>query len=143
MVALEEDPEERRCTISQMLSDHRPTPEESVERCQLSELVTKLIGGLPDPQRSTLRLRCDDFSIREVAEVLGVPVGTVKARLARGRAKLMERFHKATSATRSRILGPDFESRLRSFVSGRRVVRGTNPNTAQRQRGGGEGWVRV
>lgn len=143
MVALGEDLEERCWTISQMLADHRPTPEESVERCQLSELVTKLIGGLPDSQRSALRLRCDDFSIGEVAEVLGVPVGTVKARLARGRARLMERFHKATSDTRSRILGPDSESRRRSFVSGRRVVRGTNPNTAQRQRGGCEGWVRV
>jgi RNA polymerase sigma-70 factor (ECF subfamily) len=143
MVALEEGTEERRWTISQMLADYRPTPEESVERCQLSELVTKLIGGLPDSQRSALRLRCDDFSIGEVAERLGVPVGTVKARLVRGRAKLMERFHKATSATRSRILGPDSESRRRSYVSSRRVVRGTNPNTAQRQRGGCEGWVRV
>ena len=119
MVALEEDSEERRWTASQMLADHRPTPEESVERCQLSELVTKLIGGLPDPQRSALRLRCDDFSIREVAQVLGVPVGTVKARLARGRAKVMQRFHKATSATRFRILGLDSKARSKPYSSAR------------------------
>jgi RNA polymerase sigma-70 factor, ECF subfamily len=111
MVAIEEGPEEGGWAISQMIADHRPTPEESVERWQLSALVNKLIGGLPDSQRSALCLRCDDFSIGEVAEVLGVPVGTVKARLARGRAKLMERFHKTTSATRSRILGPDSKAR--------------------------------
>jgi RNA polymerase sigma-70 factor, ECF subfamily len=119
MVPLEDVPEEWRWTISQLLADHRPTPEESVERCQLSELVTKLIGGLPDSQRSALRLRCDDFSIREVAEVLDVPVGTVKARLARGRAKLMERFHKATSATRFRISGPDSKVRSKPYSSAR------------------------
>lgn len=116
MIAIEEGLEERCSAISQILADHRPTPEESVERCQLSELVTKLIGGLPDSQRLALRLRCDDFSIREVAEVLDVPVGTVKARLARGRAKLMERFHKATSATRSRISGPDSKARSTPLI---------------------------
>jgi RNA polymerase sigma-70 factor, ECF subfamily len=119
MVPLEEGPEEPRWNISQILADHGPTPEESVERCQLSKLVTKLIGDLPDSQRSALHLRCDDFSIREVAEVLGVPVGTVKARLARGRAKLIERFHKATSATRSRILGPDSKARSKPYSSAR------------------------
>jgi RNA polymerase sigma-70 factor (ECF subfamily) len=144
MVALEEGPEELRWTISQMLADHRPTPEERVERCQLSELVTKLIGGLPDSQSAALQLRRDDFSIVEVAEVLGVPVGTVKARLARGRAKLMERFHKVTSASRSRILGPDSKTRSKPYSSGqtnRANSVGHMSNPVLRERGGREGSV--
>jgi len=121
MIALEEGAGEGRMTISQMLADPGPTPEESVEQCQLSQLVTKLIGGLPYPQRAALRLRSDDFSIRKAAEVLGVPVGTVKARLARGRANVVERFLKATT---SRITAPDSKARRTTYVSGRQVVRG-------------------
>jgi len=144
MVAIEENPEEGRWTISQMLADHRPTPEETVERWQLSELATKLIGGLPDSQRSALYLRCDDFSIGEIAEVLGVPVGTVKAWLARGRAKLTQGFHKATRATRFRISGTDSNARSKTYSSARAnraktVGRMSNPVTSEQ--GGREGSV--
>jgi Sigma-70, region 4 len=131
MVALEEGPEKQHWTISQMLADPRPTPEKSVEQCQLQELVTTLIGGLPHSQRAALRLRCDNFSIRKAAEVLGVPVGTMKARLARGRAKLTGRFHRATTAITTRIVGPDSGARSKTHFGGR-VDRGTNPITALR-----------
>lgn len=146
MVLLEEGPEERGWTISHVLVDDRPTPEESVERGQLSKLVTKLIGGLPDSQRSVLRLRCDDLSLGEAAEILGMPVGTVKARLARGRTKLMERFHKATSATRSRMLGPDPKARSKPRSSerdNRDKTVGHTSNPVLKERGGREGsfWV--
>ena len=97
ILSLNEDPSERQWTPADFLMDPRPTPEQSFEQCELREIVTKLICTLPPSQRAALHLRRrDDFSIRSAAETLGVPVGTVKARLARGRAKLIERFRKAT-----------------------------------------------
>ena len=44
---------------------------------------------LPDQFRETLVLReINDLSYREIAEVVGAPVGTVMSRLARARALL-------------------------------------------------------
>jgi RNA polymerase sigma-70 factor (ECF subfamily) len=40
------------------------------------------LAALPEPQRALLLLRfIDDFSLDEIAEITGVPVGTVKSRL--------------------------------------------------------------
>lgn len=45
------------------------------------------IGSLPDDQRAVMALVViDGQSYREAAEALGIPVGTVMSRLARGRA---------------------------------------------------------
>jgi hypothetical protein len=76
--------------------DPRPTPEQSFEQWELREIVANLICTLPASQRAALRLRQRDVSIRSAAETLGLPVGTVKARLTRGRAKLIAKFRKAT-----------------------------------------------
>ena len=48
-----------------------------------------LIARLPEPYRETLVLReINDLSYREIADVIGAPVGTVMSRLARARALL-------------------------------------------------------
>jgi RNA polymerase sigma-70 factor (ECF subfamily) len=61
-----------------------------LNRLVLSE-VQRAIDSLPLEQREVLVLVCaDDLSYREVAEVLGVPIGTVMSRLARARKRLME-----------------------------------------------------
>ncbi len=52
------------------------------------------LRSLPDSQRETLALHyLADLPITEVAATLGVPVGTVKARLSRGRTALAEALH--------------------------------------------------
>jgi RNA polymerase sigma-70 factor, ECF subfamily len=97
IVSLHEDANDSQWTPAEWLVDPRPTPEQSYEQYELREIVTRLICTLPPSQRAALRLRRrDDFSIRNAAQTLGVPIGTVKARLARGRAKLIERFREAT-----------------------------------------------
>jgi RNA polymerase sigma-70 factor (ECF subfamily) len=97
ILSLNEDPTDNQWTPADLLVDPRPTPEQSFEQNELREIVTRLICTLPPSQRAALHLRRrDDFSIRNAAETLGLPIGTVKARLARGRAKLIERFRKAT-----------------------------------------------
>lgn len=51
--------------------------------------VRGAIDALPDDQRELLLLVCGEgMTYREAADVLGVPIGTVMSRLARGRAKL-------------------------------------------------------
>jgi RNA polymerase sigma-70 factor (ECF subfamily) len=48
------------------------------------------IAGLPVPLRETLLLReLQELSYQEVAEVTGVPIGTVMSRLARARARII------------------------------------------------------
>jgi len=46
---------------------------------------------LPEEQREVLVLVCvEEFSYRDAAEVLSIPIGTVMSRLARARKNLME-----------------------------------------------------
>ena len=55
------------------------------------ETVQRLIAQLPEQFREALVLReINDLSYREIAEVVGVPVGTVMSRLARARALLRD-----------------------------------------------------
>jgi RNA polymerase sigma-70 factor, ECF subfamily len=83
-------------TIADLIADQRPTPEEILEECELRKLVIKLTGSLPRSQRVAMQLRQTDdgLSIKEAAEVLGVPVGTLKAQRARGRVTLTQQLRK-------------------------------------------------
>jgi RNA polymerase sigma-70 factor (ECF subfamily) len=91
-------------TISDLIADQRPTPEQSLEKCELRKLVIKLTGSLPPAQRMAMQLRQrdDGLSIKEAAEVLGVPVGTLKAQLARGRVTLRQQLRWSNSTMRGR-----------------------------------------
>jgi RNA polymerase sigma-70 factor (ECF subfamily) len=62
--------------------DPGTTPE---NRLMLAD-VLRSIQALPDDQREVLLLVCiEDFSYREAAETLEIPIGTVMSRLARAR----------------------------------------------------------
>ena len=68
------------------------------ERLQLSgELahrVFALMAHLPEGQRQVLALvALEEFSYREVAATLDIPIGTVMSRLSRARRFLAERLH--------------------------------------------------
>ena len=102
-VSLDHAPEEGQWTISEVLADPRPTPEQIVAHNELRDLAARLTWGLPESQRAALRLhQHEGLSIRDAAQTLGVPEGTLKAQLARGRAKLVQRFQKATGRPRTK-----------------------------------------
>ncbi|MET9269787.1 sigma-70 family RNA polymerase sigma factor [Kribbella sp. NPDC003557] len=68
--------------------DEEPDPaDQVVDRVD----VRRLLGGVPVMEREVLVLfHLEDLSLEECAEVLGVPVGTVKSRLHRARRLLRE-----------------------------------------------------
>jgi len=54
-----------------------------------AETIRRLVAELPDPFREAIVLReINDLSYREIANVVGAPVGTVMSRLARARSML-------------------------------------------------------
>ena len=64
-------------------------PEAAVLRQSEIEEVRAMIRRLPEPFRETLVLReLEELSYKQIAEVTGVPVGTVMSRLARARQML-------------------------------------------------------
>ena len=73
------------------IPDMRDLPEDSTIRSELRQNITTGIYELPLKHREVIVLReVNSMSYDEVAETLGINVGTVKSRLARARLKLIE-----------------------------------------------------
>lgn len=70
-----------------------PTPMQSAERSERAALVHAGLRSLPEDLRDPIIL-CDlqGVSYEDAAESLGVPLGTVKSRLNRGRLELAKRL---------------------------------------------------
>ena len=69
--------------------DPGPGPERRALAADLLSRVTEAMDELPEHYRVVLWLRdAEDLSYQEIAEVLDLPIGTVRSRLARARASL-------------------------------------------------------
>lgn len=70
-----------------------PAADEALERSQLPDNVQQALRELPDDFRAAVVL-CDvvGFSYDEIADSLGVPIGTVRSRIHRGRSMLKEKL---------------------------------------------------
>jgi RNA polymerase sigma-70 factor, ECF subfamily len=124
MFSLDYAPKEGQQSISELLADPRPTPEKALERFELSALAIKLTRGLAPSQRAALRLRLqNDFSIRKAAKKLGVPEGTLKARLARGRAKLKGRLREVAGKPKISLPVPTRRAACPSLLAMRAATR--------------------
>lgn len=92
--------------------DPSPGPGRQVEASETSRAVQDVLEGLPAAEREVLVLcLLEERTDREVAELLGVPVGTIKSRLHRAR----DRFLRAARAS-----GLGAEHRSRPATGGRR-----------------------
>ena len=77
--------------LKEMLVDPGESPYEMASHTEARERVESALQNVPEPFRMTLILRdIEGFVYEEVAEMLGVNLGTVKSRLVRGRACLKQ-----------------------------------------------------
>ena len=73
--------------------DEGPSPEAEAAAASERRRLDRMLALLPDDYREVLVLReIEDMSYREIAEVIGAPIGTVMSRLARARALLKEKW---------------------------------------------------
>jgi len=76
------------------------TPETEMIAKADRDMLHSAIAKLPVLFRETLVLReFNDCSYREIAEIAGVPVGTVMSRLARARALLLSEIQRTQEAS--------------------------------------------
>jgi RNA polymerase sigma-70 factor, ECF subfamily len=68
--------------------DPAPTPEEQLARSQRQERLLAVLRALPEQDQRCLRLRAEGLRYREIAQTLGVSLGTISATLARSLARL-------------------------------------------------------
>jgi RNA polymerase sigma-70 factor (ECF subfamily) len=70
--------------------DHHPDPEALLLRQQTVDRVRRAVESLPVDFREVVVLReLEGLSYKEIAEVIGAPIGTVMSRLSRARERLI------------------------------------------------------
>ena len=71
-------------------------PEQQLLREALGTEVQAALASLPESFREAVWARdVDEFSYAEIAEMLGIPAGTVMSRISRGRRMLYDKLHES------------------------------------------------
>ncbi len=71
------------------LTTHEPSPHERAAQKELAKMVQNALSRVSVELREAVILRdLQDLDYKEIAQVLGIPEGTVKSRISRGRAEL-------------------------------------------------------
>jgi RNA polymerase sigma-70 factor (ECF subfamily) len=77
------------------LADAGPGPAETLERGELDEALHRAIAELPEERRVVVLLRdVEGLGYEEIAEILTLPVGTVRSRLHRARLDLKDKLER-------------------------------------------------
>lgn len=75
------------------IRDHRPNPEESIQNAELKHAIHAALAQIPVRYRSPLVMwHVEGFSYAEISEILDLPMGTVKARIHRGRRIMQQKM---------------------------------------------------
>jgi len=75
------------------IPDPSDRPDEEAEKSELARRLDALVAQLPPDSRAAILLRHQqDLPYEEIARVLGVPIGTVKARIHRARIMLKQKL---------------------------------------------------
>jgi RNA polymerase sigma-70 factor (ECF subfamily) len=87
----ERDCEGEPLSLGSTLADEHDSPFDYAAQAEIRERVEAALREVPETFRTVVILReIEGFSYEEIAEILGVNLGTVKSRLTRGRASLRE-----------------------------------------------------
>ncbi len=89
-VSISESPGDDLPELEERLADDGlESPEQSLERAEVQETVQEAIGRMPYKFREIVFLHdISGYNYKEVAEILGINLGTVKSRLNRARNRL-------------------------------------------------------
>ena len=75
------------------IADPAPTPDRTLETVQRLRELDRALARLPAEHREILLLReIEDMSYEDIADVLDISLGTVKSRISRARAGLLEKM---------------------------------------------------
>lgn len=89
-ISLDETVQEQT-SLADFVPDSRPSPEDVYRDREIVATLARASSRLSPALRTTFELRyVDGLSIRETAHLMGVPTGTVKARLVRARLRLRQ-----------------------------------------------------
>ena len=95
------DKEFEGSSFGEYVKDPQPTPEEQLHELEQREMLEDALHKLPVESRRAIQLcKFADYSLKEAASTLGLPVGTLKTRLHRGRRALMVSLKKKTQVRR-------------------------------------------
>jgi RNA polymerase sigma-70 factor (ECF subfamily) len=84
-----------------------PSPLELAEGGALARVVAAAVSGLPDEQREVIVLKeYQDLTFLEIAQILDVPLSTVKTRLYRGLGQLRLRLERQGIRSASPVPAP-------------------------------------
>ena len=87
---------ETKASDAPLWQEPQASPEAALLRAHDDDTIRALIAALPQQFREVIVLReINDLSYQEIAQVAGVPVGTVMSRLARARAMLRSAWNVA------------------------------------------------
>ena len=92
-----EDEEGEEMESPSWLADPSPSVEAIVEQAERSQCIQSLLDELPEAYRSVINLiDVNEMDYKEAAEILNVPVGTIKSRLARARLQMKGKLVRET-----------------------------------------------
>jgi RNA polymerase sigma-70 factor, ECF subfamily len=84
--------------VTPMWSSETVMPDLLLERQVDRQLLDRLLEALPADAREMLVLReLEELSYKDIAEIVGIPIGTVMSRLARARQRLQADWQRAAA----------------------------------------------
>ena len=99
--SLDDQPNGNGVRAAHSVASSSPTPEQVLQSKEEEGAIQLALSRLSKDHRSIIVLRdIEGFSYTEIADVLGVSIGTVKSRLARGRADLKKSLIRYLSVQR-------------------------------------------
>lgn len=80
-------------TMHAQIASENELPEEKLEHIELQESIQEEIMRLPEKYRSVIILKyIEELSLKEMSEILDLPIGTIKTRIHRGREALRKQL---------------------------------------------------
>ena len=84
-----------RTPLAETLPSHEPGPDKQLEEAESSAVLQAAFDRLSSDQREIFLMRhYSGLSFKEIADILGVPIGTVLARMSRAMAKVRSELGK-------------------------------------------------